>query len=247
MPRKSQPKEVVEPTFSPPPIQLSELPANITTRRGIAELTLIGEPASADATEEVTESQVPQFYDVFEDGGIDRLRLLDDFALYTPEGKFAPLEALDAEHKERRLVGFGTVVEPLPSDAAQRLHQLEARLGKSHFPYVARKSRAAGLPLAAESSGTSSTCPAASDHSVALPNVLRLYRDVGSLIYYNDKYPKCSPMEVESGEDRPLDETDGDESFNRRALSTESRVDCFCLNTHKWYGARVIGLSGDGS
>lgn len=62
--------------------------------RGAAELRLLGLPVG-DAAEEQADSTLNDDYDMYEVGGTDKLRLLDDFALYTEDGSPVPLECLD--------------------------------------------------------------------------------------------------------------------------------------------------------
>lgn len=67
---------------------------------------------------------------------------------------------------------------------------------------------------------------------------LRRGRDDGLLLYYADKAPRDYPLECES-------KVAGASSLDWSKMEKNVKVDAFCMETFKWYGAKVAEVSAD--
>ncbi|CAM9696123.1 unnamed protein product, partial [Choristocarpus tenellus] len=66
----------------------------------------------------------------------------------------------------------------------------------------------------------------------------RRQREAGLLLYYVDKAPKDFPFEFES-------KTAGAAGLNWDEMGKDIKVDAFCMETFRWYGAKVSDVSLD--
>jgi hypothetical protein len=74
---------------------------------------------------------------------------------------------------------------------------------------------------------------------------MRAYRHEGVILYYNEEAPRAYEFCYEPAGDSTVPSRVAEETasgFDRAALDRDNKVDCFCVNTFKWYESRVVAV-----
>ncbi|CAM9927042.1 unnamed protein product, partial [Phaeothamnion confervicola] len=95
-------------------------------QRGKRELELLGLDAR-DAEKETPEDELDARFDLYEEDGNDKLRVLDSFVIYDESGRMVPPAELDDRRGGGRFVAFGMVLPNLEHSVRNKLIQIDNR------------------------------------------------------------------------------------------------------------------------